>query len=394
MRTEPLQITCINSVSDLTPYLDVWRKLAAGAPMRSPEWLLGWWENFTTPDDRLCVLLLHESDGALIGLAPLYLQGVSGCRTFRILGAADNCTHHNNWLTAEGWEDRVGRGVAGYFLDRRSEWQRLVFNAVDADATAVHATLNCLAENGCLQHYRPINSCWKITLPTTWDDYLAMLSGSLRKRCRKLQREFLDSGVIQLRQVESEAELREGFDILLKLHETRWGKTMTPLGVFSDRRFLKFHENMARKLLARKQLRLAWLECAGRPIAIEYQFFDDNAVYAYLAGIDLEQDEYSSGKLTMMAAIRFAVERGCKYFDLLGGDEGYKANWRAAPIPCHDLRVWQKKGRGAIEWRGWNGYTWVIRRLKPLLPQRLVELGLKSVQGLQKVISIFGRTGR
>ena len=391
---EPLQITRIRSASEATPYLDDWRELAAGMPMRSPEWLLGWWGCFAESNDQLCVLLLRDGRRAPVGLAPLYLQGATGSRAVRILGVADHCTHHPDWLAAAGWEQRVGLGVAQFLLDHRLEWKRLLFEAIDDEAIALQATIDGLVEKDCLLHRRPVNSTWKIALPKTWDAYLATLSRSLRKRCRKLQRDYLDSGEVRIRQVENEDDLREGFAVLLQLHAARWGRGRNPLGVFSDQRFLKFHEDLSRELLARKQLRLAWLESDGRPLAIEYQFFDGDSVYAYLAGIDLERDEFSSGKLTMMAAIRFAIENGCRYFDLLGGDNPYKANWRATSTPCHNLRVWQKSGPGAIEWGMWHGYTRAVRYLKPLLPERWVKTALEIIRSARSVFAAKGLRGR
>jgi CelD/BcsL family acetyltransferase involved in cellulose biosynthesis len=249
--------------------------------------------------------------------------------------------------------------------------------------------MDVLSENGCLCHQRPINSCWKIALPATWDDYLRLISGSLRKRCRKLQRQFFDSGKIQVRQVESEADLDKGFEVLLKLHAARWGSARMPLGVFGDQRFRTFHETVSRKLLARKKLRLAWLECDGKPIAVEYQFVDAKVVYAYQAGIDLSMDEYSPGKLSMMAAIQFAISRGCRFFDLLGGDEPYKANWRAVPVARHDHRVWRSRRRGWLEWSMWSAYTLAAARLKPVLPPRFIYYGLKTLSEIKDVWGSF-----
>jgi CelD/BcsL family acetyltransferase involved in cellulose biosynthesis len=392
MQAIPLQVTRVREVLDLSPFLCGWRVLAAGMPMRLPEWLLGWWEAYAAFDDELCVLLLHTPGGLLVGLAPLYLQDVRGRGTFRILGSAENCTHHSNWLSAAGWELRVGAEVARFLLDCKSDWRRLVFESVDTDAAAIHATVSHLAKNGCLWHQRRINSCWQIALPGTWDAYLGMLSKSLRKRCRYLQRQFFDSGKILVRQAVTEADLKEGFGILLKLHAARWGNARKPLGVFGDQRFRNFHERVARDLLARHQLRLAWLECDGQPIAVEYQFFDSGAVYAYQAGIDLSKDEYAPGKLTMMAAIQFAIARGCQSFDLLGGDEPYKANWRATPTACYDLRVWHKGGIGAGEWVVWNGYTQVARKLKTIIPPYFVELVFRLVQATKSALGFFGRT--
>ena len=316
----------------------------------------------------------------------LYLQSAGSRATFRLLGSGDACTHHTTWLSAAGWENRVGIEVASFLLQCKSDWKRLLFEAVDGDAAAIHATMHHLAENGCLCHQRQINSCWKITLPATWDDYLSMLSRSLRKRCRKLQRQFLDSGKIQVHQVETEADLQNGFDVFLKLHAVRWGSDRKPLGVFQDKRFRMFHEKVSRILLARKQLRLAWLECDGKPIAVEYQFLDAKAVYAYQAGVDLTMDQYSPGKLSMMAAIQFAIAQGCDFYDLLRGDEPYKANWRAASVACYDLRAWQNGMMGRFEWTMWNGYTQAVRRLKPIIPSRLINRGLRLVKTLSDAI--------
>lgn len=383
MQIKPLQTKKIDSTSALAPYLDDWRKLAAGAPMRSPEWMLAWWEIYAGPEDQLCILLLHEPQGTMVGLAPLYLQGVGGNGTFRLLGSSINCTHHTTWLATTGWETRVGVEVARFLLQCKPGWKRLLFEAVDADATAIHATMNYLAQNDCLRHQRQINSCWKITLPATWDDYLRMLSRSHRKRCRKLQRQFLDSGIVKTRQVETEEDLQEGLQLLLKLHGYRWGSVRKPLGVFDDQKFKTFHETVSRKLTSCKKLRLAWLECDGKPIAIEYQFVDAKAVYAYQAGVDLSMDEYSPGKLSMMAAIQFAIAQGCEFLDLLRGDEPYKSNWRAAPVACHDLRAWQNGVMGRVEWAMWSGYTMAVRHLKPIIPSSLIDPGLKLFQTLR-----------
>lgn len=378
-----LQATRARSLAAARQDLGAWQGLASLAPMQSPEWLLTWWEEYSVPEDELCVLFLHGSGGALVGVAPMYLSGAGSCPTLRLLGASDACTHHLTWSSSPGWEHRVGIEVAQFLLDNRGDWERVFFEAVDADAVAIHATMAHLVEQGCLGHRRQVHSSWEIVLPEDWDAYLKVLSRSLRKRCRKLQRQFLDSGRIQLRTAEDEDSLREGFAVLLQLHAARWGKGEKPLGVFDNHKFRTFHERVSRALLARDQLRLAWLELDGKPIAAEYQFYDERAVYAYQAGIDLDYDDYSPGKLSMMTAIQFALAQGCKSFDLLRGDEPYKLNWRAIPSPCYDLRAWQPGIRGRAEWAGWGGYSWAVRRLKPILPQRLVVRVLECLRWLK-----------
>lgn len=385
MQSDPLQVRRIHSLSDLAPYLDAWRQLSSGAPMRSPEWLLAWWEIYAAPGDELSVLLIRAPGGRLIGLAPLYLQSAKGSAIFRLLGSDSVCTNHTTWISAGGWESRVGIEVARFLLNCRSSWKRLLFDAVDTNDVALLATVTCLTEHGCFLRKRQMRNCWKIALPETWDDYLGMLSKSRRKRCRHLQRQFFDSGIIKVRQVESEAELQQGFDILLKLHAARWGSPQNPLGVFDDQRLRRFHERVSRELLAQKKLRLAWLEYNGRPIAVEYQFVDSNTVYAYQAGVDLSMDKYSPGMLSVMAAIQFAMAKGCDTFDLLRGDEPYKASWHALPLAFHDLDLWQDGIAGRSEWVMWSLYQLAARLLKPIIPEYLLNRCFQFVHAVRDV---------
>jgi len=368
----PLTTARYNTVSDLEPILPAWHELADGEPMRTPDWLLSWWEIYASPDDELCVLTFTDPGGVIVGLAPLYLEEKTNHATYRFLGSGDFCTQHLTWLTADSWEVRVGMEVARFFLLNKSGWKRLSFEIIDTESIGVHATINFLAENGCLCHQRKINSNWKIALPMKWDDYTLLLSKSLRKRCRKLQKQYFDSGEIVLHQVDSAENLPEGWDVLVKLHADRWKNAQKPLGIFSDERFLTFHKKVSSLLLNQGKLRLAWLEHDNTPIAVEYQFMGPRTLYAYQAGIDLAQDLFSAGKLTIMASIQFAIQNGCAFFDLLNGDDPYKSNWRATPVVCHDFRVWQKRGRGYFEWAMWRAHSLAVRHLKPILPHRLI----------------------
>lgn len=368
----PLTTRRYNRISDLEPILPVWHDLAAGEPMLSPDWLLSWWEIYASPDDELCVLTFSKPGDIVVGLAPLYLAGKTTNATYRFLGSGDFCTQHLTWLSADSWKERVGIEVANFFLADKSGWKRLFFDLIDTEATSVHATVNYLTDKGCLCHKRKINSNWKIALPVEWDDYTRLLSRSLRKRCRKIKKQFIDSGEIVLRQVKSEENLSNGWNVLLKLHEERWKNASKPQGIFSDERFLAFHKKISKILLRQGKLRLAWLENNSIPIAVEYQFMGSKTLYAYQAGIDLSKDFFSVGKLSIMSSIQFAINNGCAFFDLLNGDDPYKSNWRATPVPCHDFRVWQNRGIGRFEWAMWSAYSLAARHLKPILPHRLI----------------------
>ncbi len=373
VNVEPLKVTRVREISDLEVYRNAWRDLTAGAPMRSPEWLLTWWQYYAEPGDELCVLLFHEPGGLLVGLAPLYTHSDGKRTTVRLLGSGDASTNHTTWLAAAGWEAPVSQGVARFLLTVEPGWDGLHFEWVDVDDPAINATVTDLLKNGCLVRKTPRrHNCWKIALPATWDGYLKLLSKTHRKRCRKLQSDFLDTKRVTVHHVTNEANFEQGFDLLLQLHAARWGEPDKPLGFFSDSRFRAFHKAVARTLLDRKQLLLVWLEFSGKPVAVEYQFIDRKAVYSYLAGMDPSVTEFSPGHLSILASLQYAILQHCEYFDLSRGDQSYKANLRAVPEACHDIRIWPDRLSGRIEHAVWG-----VRNLTARA-RMLVVRGLKA----------------
>ena len=346
-----MKVRRVKRRADLLVFQDSWRKLAAGMPTRSPEWLLSWIEHYINSDDELYVLLFHDHKGSLRGLAPLYLQKAWGRATIKLLGSGDACTNHSTWLAAAGFEEQIGLKVAQFLLAHNSEWDQLHFDWIDSDDAAVNTTVASLEENGCLLRNSTLPNCWKIDLPRTWDEYLKMLSRKHRKQCRRLQRKYFDTGLVQVHTVKKEEDLERGFKIFLRLHAARWHNPAQPQGVFSDEKFCSFHKMAAREFLQKGQLHFLWLEYKGTPIAAEHQFIDANTLYAYQAGMDPAFRELRPGKLSLLASIQSAIASGCQSFDLLRGNETYKAHYRATPSACHDISVWPNRISGRV------GYT-------------------------------------
>jgi CelD/BcsL family acetyltransferase involved in cellulose biosynthesis len=376
LQTKLLQTTRVLRISDLDAYRDAWHNLADGAPMRSPEWLLSWWRYYAAPEDELCVLLFHDQQGSLAGLAPLYLEVRNKRRTVRFLGSGEASTNHTTWLAAVGWETQVSHAVAQFLLDLAPAWHCLLLESVDADNSAINATVRHLRENGCLVRRTARHNCWEIALPPTWQDYLKTLSKIHRKRCLKWQRQVLDPGHVQVHRITNETELEKGFAVLLQLHAARWGDPATPLGCFSDRRFREFHQTVARELLERNQLQLVWLEYDGRPVAAEYQFTGNKKIYSYQAGMDPSVTEFPPGNISIMNSIHFAIAHGFESFDFSRGDQPYKANWRAVPLACHDVGIWHNNISGRWEYaksglrdlaerKRMTAVKWVKARISP-----------------------------
>ncbi|HWB09117.1 MAG TPA: GNAT family N-acetyltransferase [Pirellulales bacterium] len=346
-------VACITDWDELAGLAGHWNALARGVPFRSWCWLAAWWRHYgqsaRNARRRLFVLAAYDDDRRLIGLAPWYVESHAGGReVVRFLGSGDVCSDYLSILALPGREKEVAVALAGWLCGGSTspdcEWSTLLLSGVDADDAVTRHFVSAIEAHGSLVLREPGQNCWRIALPATWDGYLATLSKSHRKQLRRLQRRLFDTGRATLRLVRDEADLQQGLSILADLH-TRRRKALGQPGRFASRQFAAFHQDAARQLLGQGNLRLAWVEVDGRPLAAEYQVTGNDVVYAYQSGIDPSALDVEPGRLVTMATLRRAIEEGYRAFDLLRGDEPYKSHWRAQPRPSMQIRI--LPGRGA-----------------------------------------------
>jgi len=333
-------------VEALREQLPAWDDLVESHPLRGPDWLLTWWTTYQRPHQCLNVVLVHAGE-QLIGVAPLFRQSTPWGQRLKFLGSGDACTDHTTLFAPSGREHLVGRAVGEHLLSE-PDWHQLHLESVDAPDVALQVLIDTLNAQGACVHRLVQPQCWNIALPESWEDYLGTLTKSRRKRCRRLHRAYFESQRVEVVTATSE-NFAHVWQTFLKLHAKRWGSQQRPWGVFTDRKFRAFHEQVSQSLLARNQLRLCYLLCDGQPLAAEYQFHDQHTLYAYQSGMDLEVDR-QPGNLSLLATIQFAIHHGLEHVDLLRGDEPYKAHWRAQPSSCEELRIWPSGWAGQIAW--------------------------------------------
>jgi hypothetical protein len=361
-------ITRWDELAGLAPY---WNALARGVPFRSWAWLGGWWRHYGAeePDDRrrLFALAVYDDGNDLVGLAPWYLETVPNRgEVGRFLGSGDVCSDYLSILCLPGREAAVAQALADWLCSdsRRSGWNvwnALLLGGVDAGDAVTQCFIAQMRERGSLVCSQPGPNCWRIELPANWDEYLSTLSRSHRKQVRRLERRLFASGRAALHMVKCPAELDRGLGILAELHGRRRGG-LGDTGVFADDRFAIFHREVAEQLLAEGVLRLSWVELDGSPVAAEYQVAGNHAVYAYQSGIEPAALQNEPGRLAMLATLRRAIEDGYRYFDLLRGDELYKAHWRARPRNSIEVGILAGRSgdwlRNRAKVAGWQLRRW------------------------------------
>jgi len=345
-----MQIIAFSRWDEIEPHAETWDRLAGGIPFRSWAWLSSWWAHYglSSPNDpgrRLMVLGVLDTSGRLVGIAPWRLEhSVAKGWVLRWLGSGEVCSDYAGVLCMSEDAERVSEALAAYLVGPRCAsgrehcWDLMEIDGVDGEDATVGRLLRHLGERGCSQHANSPLRTWRVALPNSWEEYLAMFVKDRRKKFRRADRDLFDTGRAVLHTVENCAQLEPAFDTLIELHQKRW-QTLGGPGCFASTRFTAYHREVARRLLVAGQLQLHLLELDGRTAAAEYQILGQGIFYSYLAGIDPERLDEEPGNLMHSAIIRRAIEQGGTAVDFLRGDEPYKSRFRAVPRPQMTLRV-------------------------------------------------------
>ncbi len=334
-----MEVVRFTRIDELQEHADAWDRLAADFPFRSWAWLATWWRHYAAIG-QLYVLGVFD-DGQLVGIAPWYRTTTfQHGRTIRFLGDVEVCSEYGTILCQAGREHVVTDALADWLqrAEGRDHWDVIELSASDPEDRVPAALGQQMAAGGCRLHTQAGQGCWRAALPSNWQDYLRSLSKDRRKKIRRLQRQYIDSGQAVWHTARTPQELAAAQAILIDLHQRRRNALGEP-GCFASRRYRAFHEEVLPRLLGESRLGLRWVEFDGRPIAAEYQLLGKDVVYWYQGGIAPEDTDLSPGQISMVFGFRESIEKGYQVIDFLRGDEPYKQQWRAEFHPSVELRI-------------------------------------------------------
>lgn len=302
---------------------ELWRELAVarGNAFITPEWFRAWRELYD-PDDAALVAVVRGVDQEPLGLIPLAFERSGGMTLIRIAGA--NLADRLHPVAGEDDETAVAVAVIGELLERRSDWDAIVLDNVDLDASWWRFAGR--SARRLRTRIRPGTD-----LPFTrldgldWEGYLANRSSSFRKRMRQIERaierEAGGSAVVQL--ASDPGAVTERLDWFFEHHHRR----LDQRGGSSLRgpRAASFHQRFAELALERGWLRLWTLEAEGRSrIAVWYGWMIGDRYGFYQGTFDERWSRHSPGLYLDALVIGEAIGEGANEFDMLLGDEEYK----------------------------------------------------------------------
>ncbi|MDI1483919.1 GNAT family N-acetyltransferase [Polyangium sp. y55x31] len=382
--------TVVSDIAELEAMQGAWEGLLersdCNEPTLSPLWILAWWRVFGGTDGRgLRALRITEGE-RLVGLLPLVARRVwHRGFPFRRLEALPSGEDEADEIVSEyigivverGAEDVVAeaaaRALAGGLL---GGWDEVVLPAMDGSKRAPFALADALGRRDLMVTLTERSRSPYVTLPGSFEAYLAALPSSRRYLVRRSMRdlESFGRGELVLSVARTKEELSQARATLVSLHEARWQKDEQS-GLFSSAKFTAFHDAVMPALLERGALELSVLRAGGEPVAALYNVVWNDKVYFYQSGrrADLPP-KLRPGIAAHALAIRMAIDAGRREYDFLGGDVRYKLDLALDSRPLVEIRAARRTIREALRDHAERAAREIARlRGHPVTKRRPVE---------------------
>ncbi len=313
---------------DINSLFNYWREkkeLNWPSPFTTPPFIKAWWENLGSEAGLFLRSFWEEEK--LLGLAPLVIK--EGC-VFPA-GSGEVCDYQDFTINKAREEN--------YFTALLSELKREKINSMQvismrADSPSFlslkRASLAMGAEISCY----PQEVILERELPSSWEDYLYLLSKKQRHEVRRKVRRLEEAGEVEYLVLKEPSEVIDFLPRFLKLFKnSRVDKS----------RFLTHgRENFFYSLLSfmavEGMAKLGVLKIAGEYAAVVACFDYGNTVYLYNSGYQTSFSHLSPGLLSKVFMIKHSIELGRRYFNFLKGGEEYKYRLGGVEVPTYRLQ--------------------------------------------------------
>lgn len=294
----------------------------------TPAWLRAWWETMGAGD--LFLGLVWDGEDPIAVFPTCTCTDEAGLLSF--LGSED-VTDEQVPAAASGKEAEALR----FFLDwafSDGGFERIRFHSVLDGRRWLDVVEQVAAAAGFDVSSDAVDVAPAISLPETFDAYLAGLSGHDRHELRRKRRRLSELGSWTVRsahEVGWESDLATFFEF----HRRAPGEKA---GFFTEQRE-RFFRRLAADLFLFRMARLDVLDLEGEPVACTFSYDFRGTLALYNSSFRPDLAKQAPGMVLVGCLIERAIEEGKHTFDFLRGDEPYKRRFGPTARPVHELVV-------------------------------------------------------
>lgn len=309
-------------------------------------WLFPWWSHFGGARE-LRLILVRESSGRLVGIAPLLInrEGFGrSLRVIRFLGTEAVSSDYLDFIVEAGLEQDVSAAIWESLTASASshDWIQLT-DLLDSSVVLSHVRPLALARN-CECDVSVGQTCPYLALPANRDGYWQALKIAMRNNLRR-KRKHLDAAGAVFGVTETVKAMPEALEEFYRIHALRW-KSKGLTGNFHDPRVRRFHSHATALLAPKGRMRLYWVRLKERTVAVIYALEFKDVLSNYQTGFDpvppdssVAESKYSPGMILIGHCLENGIDRGKSEFDFLRGPETYKFNWTRTYRHTYELTL-------------------------------------------------------
>jgi len=291
-----------------------------------PAWLQTWWQMFGSEAD----LYLRSvwKDKGIVGVAPLLVRG----ETASIVGSGDVCDYLD-FIVAPGRE----QDFFTVLLDglEHEGIKYLELGSLRPDSTVLTDFAELAEQRGCQLVSNKIDVSLELDLPSTWDDYLAVLTGKQRHELKRKLRRLREAGSVDYHCVKVNRDSRDLMDTFLEL----FSLSREDKADFMTGQMESFFRLLAGAMAEIGLLRFGILELDSIPVAMTMGFDYNGTAYLYNSGYHPGYSYLSVGLLSKALGIKDSIQMGSKKWDFLRGGESYKYDLGGREVPLYTYHV-------------------------------------------------------
>jgi CelD/BcsL family acetyltransferase involved in cellulose biosynthesis len=296
------------------------------SPFVLPLWLKVWWQEFGA-EAELYLSTVRQRE-KVIGIVPLLVREGRAS----LIGSVDVCDYLD-FVVVPGRE----RDFFSVLLDdlREKGINQLDLRPLRPDSTVLTHLVSIAQNRGYEVLCRPEDVSLELDLPSTWDEYLAILTAKQRHEVRRKLRRLAEAGKVDYHFVEDSVAVHDAMDAFLKM----FTESRTDKAVFLTAQMESFFRSLADNMAEVGLLRLGILELDTQPTAMVMCVDYNDCMYLYNSAYNPQYNSLSVGLLCKVLCIKESIQEGKKRFDFLKGAETYKYHLGGGEVPLYSCQI-------------------------------------------------------
>ena len=302
-------------------------------------------------------VLIAEDAHGLRAVWPLHFEQTRIAQMIRCRRLVDVSAWfrtHNAILCRVDLDVTVDRMLT-YLLGEMDGWDELSVLDLIPGSPSHRALVAAAAAHGLATHEFPSHRSPYLTLPATWEEYLATRTSKFRNSLKRNERNFQSLSELTVEVIRDPDQMLRGFEAMLEIESHSW-KEQAASAITSLAWQRHFYQRLVELTAASGALDLTLARSEGRPIAYWFALRHDNRYSLLKHSYDDSKRASSPGKAMCALTMRRLIAEGVAELDFLGADEPWKLEWTDQGRHHVNLLVFRNARyaalRQAVRWFG------------------------------------------